>query len=47
MSAEALESKFTANCAYGGWSEDRTRNALAALRGLRAAPRVDLVALRG
>ena len=46
MSAEALESKFIANCAYGGWSTDRARNALAVLRGLRAAPRVDLAALR-
>ena len=46
MSAEALESKFIANCAYGGWSTDRARNALAVLRGLRAAPRVDLGALR-
>ena len=46
MSAEALESKFIANCAYGGWSTDRARNALAVLRGLRAAPRVELGALR-
>ena len=47
MSAEALEAKFLANCSYGGWSGDRARRALAALRGLRAAPRVDLTALRG
>ena len=47
MSAEALESKFMANCLYGGWSRDRARDALAALRGLRAAPKVDLAALRG
>jgi 2-methylcitrate dehydratase PrpD len=46
MSAEALESKFIANCAYGGWNADRARNALAVLRGLRAGPRVDLAALR-
>jgi len=46
MSAEALESKFIANCAYGGWNADRAGNALAVLRGLRAAPRVDLAALR-
>src|SRR4029453_17583728 len=47
MSAEALESKFIANCAYGGWSADRARSALAVLRGLRAATSVDLAALRG
>ena len=47
MSAEALESKFTANCEYRGWSEDRSRRALAVLRALRAAPKVDLAALRG
>jgi len=46
MSAEALESKFIANCAYGGWSTDCARNALAVLRGLRAAPTADLAALR-
>jgi 2-methylcitrate dehydratase PrpD len=46
MSAAALESKFIANCAYGGWNADRARNALAVLRGVRAAPRVDLAALR-
>jgi 2-methylcitrate dehydratase PrpD len=47
MSAEALEVKFIANCAYGGWSADRARSALAVLRGLRAATSVDLAALRG
>ena len=47
MSAEALAAKFTANCAYGGWDVDRARSALAVLRGLRAAPRVDLAVLRG
>ena len=47
MSAEALEEKFTANCIYGGWDADRARRALAVLRALRAAPRVDLSEVRG
>ena len=47
MSSEALEAKFMANCTYGGWTRDRAANALAALRGLRAAPKVELTALRG
>src|SRR6266705_2024925 len=46
MSAEALEAKFIANCNYGGWNADRARSALALLRALRAAPRVDLTELR-
>jgi len=47
MSAQALEAKFLANCAYGGWRRDRALSALAALRGLRALPAIDLAALRG
>ena len=47
MSAATLESKFIANCTYGGWDADRARRALALLRALRAAPRVDLTELRG
>jgi 2-methylcitrate dehydratase PrpD len=47
MSPEALEAKFVANCKYGGWDSERTAAALAVLRGLAAAPRVDLTALRG
>jgi 2-methylcitrate dehydratase PrpD len=47
MSADALEAKFIANCIYGGWDAERARGALAVLRALRAAPRVDLGALRG
>jgi 2-methylcitrate dehydratase PrpD len=47
MSARDLGSKFTANCVYGGWSDARARDALATLRGLRAAPKVILDALRG
>jgi 2-methylcitrate dehydratase PrpD len=46
MSAQALEAKFIANCGNGGWSADRTRVALQALRGLAGASRVDLSALR-
>jgi 2-methylcitrate dehydratase PrpD len=46
MTAEALEAKFIANCKYGGWDADRAHAALATLRTLRAAPRVDLAALR-
>ncbi len=47
LSAEALEAKFIANCRYGGWDADRAHDALAVLRALRAAPRVDITALRG
>jgi 2-methylcitrate dehydratase PrpD len=47
MLAEALESKFIANCGYGGWSKDRAQVALAVLHRLRAATRVELAALRG
>jgi 2-methylcitrate dehydratase PrpD len=47
MSPTTLESKFLANCAYGGWDEQRARRALDILRGLRTAPRVALDALRG
>ena len=47
MSAEALQAKFIANCIYGGWDADRARNALAVLRALRTARRVDLTDLRG
>jgi 2-methylcitrate dehydratase PrpD len=47
MSAAALEAKFIANCIYGGWDEHRARSALAVLRALRAAPRVELAELRG
>src|SRR5207244_8293267 len=45
MSAEALESKFIANCAYGVWSTDRARNVLDVLRVLRAAHRFRLGAV--
>jgi 2-methylcitrate dehydratase PrpD len=47
MSPAALESKFLANCAYGGWDEQRARRALDVLLGLRAVQRVALDALRG
>jgi len=47
MSAEALETKFLANCAYGGWRKERAVGALAALRGLFSSPAVDLSPLRG
>jgi 2-methylcitrate dehydratase PrpD len=47
LSAGALEAKFVANCVYGGWSAERARQALAVLRALRAAPRIDLNQLRG
>jgi 2-methylcitrate dehydratase PrpD len=46
MSAEDLEAKFMANCAYGGWNEARARSALAALGRMRAAPKVILDELR-
>ncbi len=36
-----------ANCAYGGWNEARARSALAAMRRLRAAPKVTLDEMRG
>jgi 2-methylcitrate dehydratase PrpD len=47
LSFAALEAKFVANCRYGGWSADRAAEALAALKTLRAAPRVQLDRLRG
>ena len=47
MSAGALETKFIANCTYGGWGLERARGALAVLRQVRAAARGDLGALRG
>ena len=47
LSAEALEAKFVANCAYGGWSRERAAWVLAALKALRAAPRIQLDFLRG
>jgi len=47
MSGDALQAKFVANCAYGGWDTRRTRDALAALAALRASPRVDAGVLRG
>jgi 2-methylcitrate dehydratase PrpD len=43
----ALEAKFFANCRYGGWTADRARESLAALRVLPSASRVDLNVLRG
>ena len=46
MSPEALEVKFLANCAYGGWNSDRSTRALALLRALPAERRVDLTAVR-
>ncbi len=47
LSPEALEAKFIANCRYGGWDAERARRALAVLRALGAASRVDLTDLRG
>lgn len=46
MSPAALEAKFHANCLYGGWSAKDADAALAALRGVRNASRVDLASLR-
>ena len=42
MTRGALEAKFVANCAYGGWSDARAREALHAVRALRRAASVDL-----
>ena len=47
MSLAALEERFRANCAYGGWSGEQTDAALVVLRGLRDAPKIDLSHLRG
>jgi 2-methylcitrate dehydratase PrpD len=47
MSAAALEAKFFANCSYGGWTSDQALEALAVLRALRSARKIDLEALRG
>jgi len=46
VSPAALEAKFMANCAYGGWTASRAHEALEALRSLRAAQRVDFRAWR-
>ncbi|MEO8674062.1 MAG: MmgE/PrpD family protein [Casimicrobiaceae bacterium] len=47
LTPAALEAKFAANCRYGGWSPGRADAALAVLRALYAAPRIDLNVLRG
>jgi hypothetical protein len=47
QAAAALEAKFAANCRYGGWTSGRADDALATLRALCAAPRIDLNVLRG
>jgi 2-methylcitrate dehydratase PrpD len=47
LSPAALEAKFVANCLYGGWNADRARDALAVLRALFAASRIDLQSMRG
>jgi hypothetical protein len=47
LSAAALEAKFAANCRYGGWTSGQADVALATLRALCAAPRIDLNVLRG
>jgi 2-methylcitrate dehydratase PrpD len=47
MSRAALQAKFLANCAYGGWSEERAQQTLKALHGLRDAASVDLNVCRG
>ena len=46
MSLAALEEKVIANCAHGGWTQGRAREALEGLRALRDAPRVDMSAWR-
>jgi len=46
LPAADLEAKFRANCLYGGWSAAQAQQALQALRGVLAAPKVDLRALR-
>jgi len=46
MSTDALEAKFRANCAYGGWTDETTHAALAVLRDLGSASTIDLRALR-
>ena len=46
MTLESLEAKFLANCVYGGWNRERADRALATLRALRVAPRIDLATLR-
>ena len=46
MSSAALESKFIANCAYGGWDASRAHGVLAVLRALPTAACVNLSTLR-
>ena len=43
----ALEQKFFANCAHGGWDLALATRALAQLRGLQTSARVELSVLRG
>ena len=47
LSRAALEAKFVANCRYGGWTAARAAEALAKLKTLRGAPRIELDLLRG
>jgi 2-methylcitrate dehydratase PrpD len=46
LSAEAIEAKFFANAAFGGWTRDRAAAACALALGIFAGP-VDFSALRG
>jgi len=46
MSDQALETKFLANCGYGGWTVDRAHQALHALRALCSARTIELGSLR-
>jgi 2-methylcitrate dehydratase PrpD len=47
LSPAALDAKFIANCRYGGWTAARAAEALATLKTLRGAPRIQLDLLRG
>jgi len=47
MSTAALEAKFAANCAFGGWDANRARGVVDVLRALHRVPRLDLSTMRG
>jgi 2-methylcitrate dehydratase PrpD len=47
LSEEELTQKYRDNCAYGGWSEDRTRKVEDAVNTIAAGGAVDFSAARG
>ena len=46
MSLEALETKYTANCIYGGWDSKLASETLALLKQIRTSSNIDLTLFR-